>query len=82
MVAYWPDGRAANWTGGEMKLSLNDASFARAQRTEIAAPMEIDLPQTDLSLVTGIWDTESQRAGTLRVAIDSKADAAKTSALR
>jgi hypothetical protein len=72
MVAYGQDGKPANWTGGEMKLSLSDASFTRAQRTGIEAPMVIDLPQSDLSLVTGIWDTESHRAGTLRIPISSK----------
>jgi VWFA-related protein len=75
MVAYDQAGKPANWTGGEMKLSLNDATYEKAQHTGIAAPMEIDLPQAELSLVTGIWDSESQRAGTLRVSLNAKLDA-------
>jgi VWFA-related protein len=82
MVVYGNDGKPQNWTGGEMKLSLNDASYAKAQRTGIAAPMEIDLPQNDLSLVTGIWDTGSQRAGTLRITVNPATDTSVTSASR
>jgi hypothetical protein len=74
MVGYERDGKPANWTGGEMKLSLNDASFAKAQRTGIAAPMEIDLPQADVALATGIWDTNAQRAGTLQVTVNPDVD--------
>jgi hypothetical protein len=75
IVAYGRDGKPVNWTGGELALSLNEASYAKAQRTGIATPMEIDLPQAELSLATGIWDTNAQRAGTLRVAVNPKTDA-------
>jgi hypothetical protein len=64
-----------NWTGGAMALSLSEAQYAKAQRTGIAAPMEIDLPETELSLATGIWDMNTKRAGTLQVSVTPKTDA-------
>ncbi len=74
VVAYGPDGKPANWTGGAMTLNLNQAQFAKAKQAGIVAPMEIDLPHADLSLATGLWDLNAQRAGTLQVAISPKAD--------
>jgi hypothetical protein len=37
--------------------------------------MEIDLPEAELSLSTGIWDINTQRAGTLQIAVNPKTDA-------
>jgi VWFA-related protein len=67
LVAHGRDGATVNWTGGAMTLSLNAASYAKAQSSGIAAPMEIDLPDTDISLATGVYDLNSQRAGTLEL---------------
>ncbi len=57
-----------------MALSLSEAHYAKAQQTGIAAPMEIDLPEAELSLATGIWDVNTQRAGTLQVSVSPKTD--------
>lgn len=75
IVAYGRDGKLVNWTGGVMALSLNEAQYAKAQQTGIAAPMEIDVPEDELSLSTGIWDINTQRAGTLQIAVNPKTDA-------
>jgi VWFA-related protein len=75
IVAYGRDSKPVNWTGGTMALSLSEAQYAKAQQTGIAAPMEIDLPEAELSLATGIWDMNTQRAGTLQVSINPKTDA-------
>lgn len=74
MVAYGRDGKPMNWTGGAMSLNLNDAQYVKAQQTGIAAPMEIDLPAAELSLATGILDLNTQRAGTLQIAVNPKAN--------
>lgn len=74
VVAYGRDGKPVNWTGGVMALSLNEAQYAKAQQTGIVAPMEIDLPEAELSLATGIWDMNTQRAGTLQVSINPRTD--------
>jgi len=75
VVAYGRDSKPVNWTGGVMSLSLSEAQYAKAQQAGIAAPMEIDLPEAELSLATGIWDMNTQRAGTLQVPINLKTDA-------
>jgi len=75
VVAYGRDSKPVNWAGGEMALSLNEAQYTKAKQTGIAAPMEIDLPEAELSLSTGIWDIGAQRAGTLQVPVNPKTDA-------
>jgi VWFA-related protein len=67
LVAYGAGGAAVNWTGGAMNMSLNPASYTTAQRTGIAAPIEIDLPDGDVSLATGVYDLNAQKAGTLEI---------------
>ena len=73
LVAYGRDGAAVNWTGGSMTMTLNAASYAKAQQTGIAAPMEIDLPDTDVSLATGIYDLSARKAGTLEIPLSPAA---------
>ena len=75
IVAYGRDDKPVNWTGGVMSMSLSEAQYAKARQTGIAAPMEIDLPQTELSLATGIMDMNTLQAGTLQVAVNPKTDA-------
>jgi hypothetical protein len=75
VVAYGRDNKPVNWTGGVMTLSLSEAQYAKAQQAGVAAPMEIDLPEAELSLATGIWDMNTQRAGTLQISVNPKTDA-------
>ena len=75
IVAYGRDSKPMNWTGGAMSLSLTDTQFARAQQNGIAAPMEIDLPDAELSLATGIWDLNAQQAGTMQIPMNRRSDA-------
>ncbi len=75
IVAYGRDGKPVNWTGGVMALSLSEAQYTKAQQTGIAAPIEIDLPEAEISLSSGIWDVNTQRAGTLQIALNPKTDA-------
>jgi VWFA-related protein len=75
MVAYGHDSKPVNWTGGAMTLRLNEAQYAKAQQTGIAAPMEIDLPEAEVSLATGIFDMNTQKAGTLQIAVNPSSNA-------
>jgi len=61
-----------------MSLKLNEAQYAKAQQTGIAAPMEIDLPNAEVSLATGIFDMNTQKAGTLQIAVNPASDASAT----
>lgn len=78
MVAYGRDGKPVNWTGGVMTLKLNEAQYTKAQQTGIMAPMEIDLPNAETSLATGIFDMNTEKAGTLRIAVNPASDASAT----
>ena len=73
LLAYDRDGKALNWTGGTMILNLNAATYAEIQKTGIRAHAELDLPQTDVFLATGVYDLESGKAGTLEVPVDAHA---------
>jgi VWFA-related protein len=79
LLAYDRDGKALNWTGGTMVLNLTAATYAEIQKTGILAHAELDLPQTDVYLATGVYDLEAGKAGTLEVPIDATA-APKTQA--
>ncbi|MGA8085753.1 MAG: VWA domain-containing protein [Terracidiphilus sp.] len=82
MVAYGHDGKPVNWTGGLMMLKLSEAQYAKAQQTGIAAPMEIDLPNAEVSLATGIFDVNTEKAGTLQIAMNPASVGSATSPWR
>jgi VWFA-related protein len=67
LVAYGRDGAALNWTGGAMTVSLNETSYAAAQKFGVPAHLEIDLPETDMVLATGVYAPGSRSAGTLEI---------------
>jgi hypothetical protein len=72
LVAYDPSGKAANWTGETLALTLNAASYAQVQRAGIPVHLQIDLPQADLSLATGVYDLTAHKAGTLEIAVPAQ----------
>jgi VWFA-related protein len=76
LVAYDQAGKAANWTGETLGLTLNPASYAQVQRDGIPVHLQIDLPQADLSLSTGVYDLTAHKAGTLEIAVPSPSGAA------
>jgi hypothetical protein len=82
LLAYDHDGKALNWTGQTMGLNLDAKTYAAIQHSGIPAHLEIDLPNTDVYLATGIYDLQANKAGTLEIPIDvreaSKAQAALT----
>ncbi len=73
LVAYDQAGKAANWTGETLGLTLNPASYAQVQRAGIPVHVQIDLPQADLSLATGVYDLTAHKAGTLEIAVPAAA---------
>jgi VWFA-related protein len=70
LLAYDREGKPLNWTGGSMNMSLNAASYAKAQRSGIGARMEIDLPEGDVSLASGVYDLIARKAGALEILLD------------
>jgi VWFA-related protein len=75
LVAYDHDGAAVNWTGNTLAISLNAASYAQVQRSGLPAHLEIDLPNADVYLATGVYDWGSRKSGTLEIPLSSVAAA-------
>ena len=67
VIAYSRDGKPVNWVGTTQTMNINPATFAAIQRSGIPAHIEIDLPQQDLYLATGVYDWASKKAGTLEI---------------
>ena len=65
-----------NWTGQTLGLSFDAATYAQIQRSGIPAHLQIDLPQSGVSLATGVYDLTVGKAGTLEIAASSLAAAA------
>jgi hypothetical protein len=73
LLAYDRDGKALNWTGQTLGLTLDAKTYAAIQKSGIPAHLEIDVPQTDVYLATGIYDFEAKKAGTLEIPVDVRA---------
>lgn len=71
LVAYDRDGNALNWTGNTLALTLNAASYAQVQSSGIPVHLQIDLPRTEVSLATGVYDYAAHKAGTLEIQLPS-----------
>ncbi len=70
LIAYSRDGKPVNWVGVTQKINVNPTTFAAIQRSGIPAHLEIDLPQQDFYLATGIYDWASKKAGTLEIPLN------------
>ena len=70
VIAYGRDGKPVNWVGVTQNMNINPATFAAIQRSGIPAHLEIDLPQQDVYLATGVYDWASQKAGTLEIPLN------------
>jgi VWFA-related protein len=78
LVAYDQDGTVVNWTGNTLAISLNGTSFAQVQRSGIPAHLEIDLPDANVYLATGVYDWGLRKSGTVEIPISSVATATYT----
>ena len=67
LLAYGRDGKAVNWAGATMGMNLSPDVYAAIKKSGIRAHAEIDLPNTDVYLETGVYDWSSGKAGTLEV---------------
>ena len=72
IVAYDRDGKTLNGAGQTMRMSMDAKNFASKQHSGIPAHLEIDLPQTNVYLATGICDLQTNRAGTLEIPINTR----------
>ena len=70
VIAYGRDGKPVNWVGVTQNMNINPATFEAIQRSGIPAHIEIDLPQQDVYLATGVYDWASRKAGTLEIPLN------------
>ncbi len=78
LKAYDRDGNAVNWEGGKQAMNLKPDTFSAIQKSGIPAHLEIDLPDEDVLLVTGVYDWSTGSAGTLEVHLHPSPIAATT----
>jgi VWFA-related protein len=71
LMAYDRDGNPVNWVGATEGMSLKPDIYAAIQKSGVPAHMEIDLPNTDVFLETGVYDWGTGKAGTLEIPLNS-----------
>lgn len=67
LMAYDRDGNAVNWFGAMQSMSLSPKAYTALQKSGIPAHLEIDLPDKDVVLETGVFDWATGKAGTLEI---------------
>ncbi len=75
LLAYDRNGKAVNWAEATMGMNLSPDLYDAIKKSGIRAHAEIDLPNTDVYLETGIYDWDSGNAGTLEVPLRVANDA-------
>lgn len=67
LIAYNSDGKVLNAISKKIPIRLQPDVFAKMQRVGFQLHEEIDLPQSDVFLQTGIYDLKANHAGTLGI---------------
>lgn len=76
LMAYDRDGNAVNWEGAIQGMNLQPSVYASIQKSGVPAHMEIDLPNKDVYLETGVYDWGTGKAGTLEIPLNPAGPAA------
>ena len=72
LVAYDHGGRPLNWIVRSIRTSLRPEVYVSVQRTGVQFHQELDVPASgDLYLRSGVYDIESNRAGTLEIPLSA-----------
>ncbi|HEY1903772.1 MAG TPA: VWA domain-containing protein [Terracidiphilus sp.] len=71
LLAYDRDGKALNWTGNTTNFNLRPATYATIEKSGMHAQMEIDIPQGEAWLSSGVYDWKAGKAGTLEIPLSS-----------
>ena len=80
LQAYDRDGKAVNWEGGTMDMNVKPDTWTAIQKSGIPAHMEVDLPNEEIYLRTGVYDWGSNKAGTLEIPLSPSIAATAQSA--
>lgn len=71
LVAYNHDGKPLNWQARSIGLAIRPEQEAAARASGIPFHFDLDAPQGDVYLRTGICDSMSSKAGTLEIPLSS-----------
>jgi VWFA-related protein len=71
LLAYDRNGKVLNWTGNTANFNLKPATFTSIEKSGLRARMEIDIPQGEAWLATGVYDWNTGKAGTLEIPLNS-----------
>jgi len=77
LMAYSQPGAPLNWMVRSVGLAIRPNQVAIAESTGIPLHFDIDVPNGDVFLRTGIYDSDSSHAGTLEVPLSSITVASK-----
>lgn len=71
LVAYSRDGRPLNWRFQFVGLVVRPDQYAMAQNSGIPFHLDLDVPPGDIYLRSGIFDSSSNKAGTLEIPLSA-----------
>jgi len=71
LVVYGQNGKPLNWMARQLDLTMDAARYAEVQADGVNFRLEIDVPKDSVSLRSGVFDRESNLAGTLEVPLTS-----------
>lgn len=66
-MAYDAEGAPINWDVRKPALDLAPEVYSEMMRSGVRMHLEIDIPQGDYLLRTGVYDLQSGHAGTLGI---------------
>jgi VWFA-related protein len=80
LQAYDRDGKTVNWEEGAQEMNVKPNTWNAIQQYGIPAHMEIDLPNEEIYLNTGVYDWGSNKAGTHEIPLSPSNTATAPSA--
>jgi VWFA-related protein len=79
LMAYDHDGNPVNWSALTQGMNLEPDTYKEIQKAGLPAHMEIDLPNSDVYLQSGVYDWNNGKAGTLEVPLHPASSATAAS---
>jgi hypothetical protein len=67
LLGYDRDGKPLNWMVRMLQLAVPPDRYAAVQASGLPFKLEIDVPEADVYLRSGVYDQGSSKAGTLEI---------------
>lgn len=71
LVVYSHEGEALNWMIRNLDLDMDAARYAQVKANGVNFSLDIDVPNSGVSLRAGVFDLDSNLAGTLEIPLSS-----------